>query len=552
MKICNLKIFNTQDELIRNIDFPPQGISFVLGDIEAPKDGTKTSNSIGKTLLLKFLDYIFGANEESKIVKKELKGYILVAIVDHNEKRYEVKRELGQSSNISINGASYPLEKYKRFFDINRQTLARQIVLQSKQSIISVMPNPVEEDYQSVLTLLELYDICDSIQKIYRMQNDLKQNNFNKMQILHLLNISDEKVGDEIFFNEKDIENLSAKIDEINGYIAELKLNAENKSLQEEYTSQNRGVKSLRNELYELQSERDSLSQYISDSATTNLDSETIKMIYNKAKIELPENVIKSLDEVDAFYKAIYEDRIRQAKERIKQIDQSISAINKTILSIEERLDVIAGVLSTNDAYKNALEILYSYNLDLQKLKFKQGQLSQVSLYIKEDEAINNELLSEFSNLGVLKEKFDATHKLYKNFVYEIVNKIYTNARASFDIQFNKYDKKRRPINIAMEITGDAGEGVKEVKKTIMDYLLFYFNKSIDIFIHDSACYNGVDPRQISGLLKELSKMARENKKQVIVSINKYQLADDEFLQEVRDNACIILSENQKLLLCEF
>ena len=92
---------------------------------------------------------------------------------------------------------------------------------------------------------------------------------------------------------------------------------------------------------------------------------------------------------------------------------------------------------------------------------------------------------------------------------------------------------------------------VKEVKKIIMDYLLFYFNKTINIFIHDSSCYNGIDPRQVSGLIKELSRMANENSKQVIVSINKYQLTDD-FIKDVYEQSCVVLSENKKLLQFDF
>lgn len=40
--------------------------------------------------------------------------------------------------------------------------------------------------------------------------------------------------------------------------------------------------------------------------------------------------------------------------------------------------------------------------------------------------------------------------------------------------------------------------------------------------IQDSSCYSGIDPRQVFGMLKELEKLAKETKKQIIVSINKY------------------------------
>ena len=103
-----------------------------------------------------------------------------------------------------------------------------------------------------------------------------------------------------------------------------------------------------------------------------------------------------------------------------------------------------------------------------------------------------------------------------------------------------------------MSITGDAGEGVNEVKNNIIDYLMFNFNKHLEIFIHDSSCYNGIDPRQVSGLINNLINIAEKNKKQVIVAINKYQVSDEQTLKDIEDKSCIILSEKDKLLKFNF
>lgn len=368
-----------------------------------------------------------------------------------------------------------------------------------------------------------------------------------------MLNIQSNNVDNEVFFNEKDIDDLTAKINAVNEEIRGLRLNSENELAQAQYAKINEDVKSLRLQIFELLTEKTSLEKYVAESSRTSIDGDSIKKIYKRVKIELPSVIIKSIEEVDAFYKAICEDRLSKVQQRIHQIEILLQELNNNVTKKEETLDKLGTILSTNDAYKNALEILHTYTNNMQELKYKQGQLSQVLEFIKESDSINNELLSEFSMLGTLKENFEEEHKKYKNFVYGLVGKIYDpSVRASFEIVLKKYDKKARPINISMEITGDAGEGVKEVKKAIMDYLLFNYSNKLDIFIHDSACYNGIDPRQISGLLKELMTMAEQNKKQVIVSINKYQLDDESIIKAIEENACITLSETNKLLLCDF
>jgi uncharacterized protein YydD (DUF2326 family) len=60
MKILELKIKNSSGEIIRDIEFSEIGISFIFGDILEPKNLGGTINSLGKTLLLKCIDYIFG------------------------------------------------------------------------------------------------------------------------------------------------------------------------------------------------------------------------------------------------------------------------------------------------------------------------------------------------------------------------------------------------------------------------------------------------------------------------------------------------------------
>ena len=68
MKILNLRIISPNNQEIQNIKFKKDGLSLIYGDISMPDDKSKTSNSLGKSLLLKFIDYILGANNDDKIV----------------------------------------------------------------------------------------------------------------------------------------------------------------------------------------------------------------------------------------------------------------------------------------------------------------------------------------------------------------------------------------------------------------------------------------------------------------------------------------------------
>ncbi|CKG48658.1 Uncharacterised protein [Streptococcus pneumoniae] len=58
MKILKLKIINKEKQTIRNVIFNPIGLSVILGETNLPYDTKNTSNSIGKTIFLKLIDYI--------------------------------------------------------------------------------------------------------------------------------------------------------------------------------------------------------------------------------------------------------------------------------------------------------------------------------------------------------------------------------------------------------------------------------------------------------------------------------------------------------------
>ena len=553
MKILSLKIIDNDNNNKRDIKFNEAGVSFILGNVTKPKDNAKTSNSIGKTLLLKMIDYVYGANEDHKIIKKQLNGYQLIATVKYNDNLYVVKRILGNSKNIFINDKRKTLDEYKEFFNLNRQLLNKQIYLTNKTSLISYLPKATEEDYLAVLKLLNLDKVCEVISKIYEFQKKISKLSANKKQLLELLNINNNKIGDEIFLNDKEVDELTTNIKKLNDAVAKLNISNENQIAQEKYSKINSELKKLRYDISSLKLEKDNLYNYINDTNDFVMTSDDVVKIYEQTKIELPGMIKRSLSEVNEFYTSIIENRLAQAKKRVIKIEEELN--NKKLQEVEydSELELLANILSTNDAYKNAIEILYAHNNLLQEKKFKQGQLAQIDLMSKEESKIETNLAKYFNDLNQLNEEIQENIKQYKNFVFDMVKNIYDeDAKAVFNIVVKKYSTKNRPISIDMSITGDSGEGVNEVKNNIIDYLIFNFNKDLDMFIHDSSCYNGIDPRQVSGLIKNLISLCKKNNKQVILAINKYQLSDDNIIKIIESNACITLSEKDKLLNFDF
>lgn len=105
------------EEPVRKVKFKKNGLTFIYGDIKRPENRTSTINSLGKTLLLKMIDYLLGANNDSAIMKEAIHGYYLDAKVQFKNDIYNVKRIIGTTDpSIFINGAEKSVTEYRDFF----------------------------------------------------------------------------------------------------------------------------------------------------------------------------------------------------------------------------------------------------------------------------------------------------------------------------------------------------------------------------------------------------------------------------------------------------
>ena len=111
MKILKVSIYSPDKKLLREVNFKENGLSVIYGDVEKPKSESETSNSIGKTILLKIINVVYGAKNSGKDTIKGLDKYIVNATVKNNDIKYEVELTIGDSRGYYINGMKYNLAK---------------------------------------------------------------------------------------------------------------------------------------------------------------------------------------------------------------------------------------------------------------------------------------------------------------------------------------------------------------------------------------------------------------------------------------------------------
>lgn len=554
MKILELKIKDSLGKEKNKIKFKEKGINYIFGDIQEPENKKATINSLGKTLLLKFIDYIFGANEDSKIIKEKIKGYTLEAVILVENKKIKVKRILGNSKEITVNDEIYSLSEYKKIFSINRSLYTKQIILSKKNNEISNRDKASEDDVLSVLKLLNLKDIVNNIKNIYTLQNNIKDLKKSKQNLLSLYSKSNtEEIDKEIFFIDKEVEKKEIELEKISNKIQKLEVSDIQKDTIKEYENKSQKLKKLQIKYEKNKIESERLHNFIEDSNKVDISTEHILKIYKKTEQEIPNMIKKKLEEVEKFHQKVYEERKEFLEDRVKKINDENKNLEIKIEEISENIDKIGFLISQNRIYQESIELLKKYNDDLNELKFKQGSFSKIKEF---EEKINNEnknLEINFEQTKDIRKNYDNIIKEYSDFIYDLVQKIYDeNLEVYFDIKIREKHIKNRPVIFDFSLKGDGGEGINEVKKNLMDILIFKYNKILDFFLQDSSCFNGIDTRQVSGLLKEIDKISNETEKQSIIAINKYQLDDEDIIKIVEKNSILTLSENNKLLGIDF
>src|SRR5690625_1469809 len=558
MKILELNIMSPNDELVRNIKFKESGLTFIYGDIKRPEDRTSTINSLGKTLLLKMIDYLLGANNDSSIMKEAIHKYYLDAKIKYNNELYDVKRIIGNGdSSIYINGEVKELTEYREFFGIKRQDYDKQVILTAKSSLVSLRQNPTLSDYETILDMLMLDQLLKDIKDIYITQDDIKRLKQNRKDLIstfeNSLKKNNETIEQRIYLIDKKEEELRKEIAIMEERIKTLEVSNYKESNITEYENINIEFKRLRRTIEQMRNEKMRLSDYMMEVENSEVTNAQLLSLYEKAKVELPSMVVRQLSDVERFHQSVINDRKETIVKRTKELELMIDDYNEETELLANQLSELGKLIAENRVYQEAIGLYEKYTNNLRELAYEQGQLSR----IKEiDENINDKDSNLVLQFDRAKQSVDKNLiKQYRDFVYEFVKKIYNEQVTTFfDINIKGKHQTRRPIEFILNMTGDTGEGISEVQKNIIDYLLFRYNIDLELIIQDSSCYNGIDPRQVSNMLLYLNEIAKTEKKQAIVAINKFQLKTDHDIFKLINNRAtgVALSENDKLLQFNF
>lgn len=546
------------------------GLNLIIGKQANPDDKSldKTYNGVGKSLLIYILHFCLGSN---KIVpfEEKIPGWEFTLEFSIDGELYTSVRNTSNQSKIFLNGEKLTLAKFRSMMlekefgvtekinNLTFNTLFPRFIRRDRESYVTYDTFiKKEQEYSKVLNNsfllgLETEFVTEKqrLRTLFRQTKDLKTN------------IEEDSIIRDHFNNNEDTEieilDLEDNIEKLKNEISEFKISANYKEIEKEADEKHYLLKELENKRTLINNS----IKHINKSLEVKPDLSEMKVInlYNQAQIEVPEMVVKKMEEAIKFQKNLLKNRNKRlVNEKIKNQDK-LDATEALIEGVGKEFDKALRYLDTHGA-------LGDYNALNKKLNDMQTKLERLNEYQEILRTYKKKLKDVQSDFSTQDNETDNYLENIQDLLEEIMSTFRELSKAFYEkkpggikIINNGGDNTIR-YDIIAKIQDDSSDGVNEVKIFCFDMtiLLLKQNHKFEFLFHDSRLFGNMDPRQRYCLLKVAYEKVNNAGLQYIATINedillsfKDLMTEEEYTNIIEESTRLVLtdeSDKSKLL----
>ncbi|MFW5804255.1 MAG: DUF2326 domain-containing protein [bacterium] len=558
---------------LRKIDFK-KGVNLIVDT--TPKSKIKeTGNDIGKTTVLRLVDYCLGSNgknifqgSEFKDVNEKVEKFLidnnveviisLVSSLD-NQNSHEIilKRNFLQRKDkiASINGHNIPNIKSEYCPELNKLIFG---ITSEKPTFRQIVPRFIRNDAHKMNNILKYLPVTkDSVyETIYLYMFGVKDKNelFSEKQLLvdqlktekiYLNKISGQQPATTI---EQVLSTLESDIEELN--IKKKRFNVSPK-YQEEFEKLGmikENINEISSKLAERQMRLNLINENISDLQEnfSSVDSDVLKSMYTETKSFFPD-LQKKFEDAVKFHNSLIQNKLKFISHDIPAIEKEISDLKVTLNSeLQKEEEIGEKLLSTGSL--SDYELLVA---DLNSKYEKKGQFEEKLYQIRN---LEESIRRKTERLEELTEELNNSEPELMNNI-KIFNKYFTYySKQLYNEEFvlsHFVDNGIYKLRID-NIDANTGDGKKKVQIAAFDLAYIAFTKeigmkSLSFEMHDRI--EGIHPHQLSTLFKLVN--SENFNGQYIVSVLKDKFDSENLKDYFESNKVLELSQNDKLFRIE-
>lgn len=495
-------IIQNKNIIIRDIHFH-KGINLIVDETPVGSSQQATGNNVGKTTVLRLVDYCFGANgkniyqdtefkkQPNTIIETFLKDneiIITVILVDNLEEaaNHQViirKNFLSRNKKLQeINGVNIVSDKE---FDkaLKKEIFKSKVDKPTFKQIISKNIRDEKNKMANIVKVLNSFTRTEEYEALYLFWLGINTDSHSQKELLSKEKTREEnfqkrlKKDGELSLIEQQLILLNEKIEELNKRKNKFNLNenyvADVDKLNEIKFKLNRSS----TELSRLEIRKDLINESKEDleQEYTQIDTTQIKSLYEKAK-SLISNIQVSFEDTVKFHNDLISEKLEYIIKELPEIDQKIRKIKSDIIVLRRAEDTLTETLN-----KSALvEDFEKTILDLNRQFERKGNLEEQKrlwLYSQEKltgiddslNAINEGISSKDTQIQSRITEFNRYFSIMSNRLYG----------ETYLLSSQKNEKGYELIVTNLE--GNPSTGKKKGQIAAFDFSYIEFADSLDI-----------------------------------------------------------------------
>lgn len=565
-----LQIENTNG-VIRHIDFH-QGLNLIVD--ETPEGNEETGNNVGKTTVLRLIDFCFGmdgskiysATEGAKVVNEDVKDFLIntevvitLCLTDSFSKDANdviVRRNFlsGKRCLMEINGQkvekkSFETELQKTLWDLET----------SKPSFRQIISHNFRYDEQRLtqtLRTLNRYskDVEYETLHLYMFgcnfdDGDRKQELDKKLSTDYKYKRRLEKTASKSALRSK-LAIIEREIEELNKKKEDLHLNPDFEKDLEQLNEVKGSLSELAVKQTSLQLRYTLIEEAVEDlnSQKSDIDTRQLELIYRQASAMIGK-LQHTFEELVSYHNEMISRKAAFMSAELPQIRDAISACNSEIASMRVKEHQLAERLQKSASVEALDKLVTQLNMKYQE----KGSLEQHIAQIEEVEnaiSLNEEILKDIDAGLFSQSKQDLIQKQLNKFnqYYSLVSKRLYNESYAIEFSLVKNKEGKSCYKFTPFATDNFSTGKKQGEITCFDmaYIMFADDEQI-------PCLHFIlnDRKELvhDNQLIQIGALANEHMEiQYVASILRDKLPDELNLEQ---NIVLKLSQQSKLFRIE-
>ena len=411
-------IIQNKKSIIRDITFH-KGINLIVDETIVNNSQQTTGNNVGKTTVLRLVDYCFGADGKNIYQDTEFKkqpnttienflkeSEIIITIIlvnDLDNIKNEViirKNFLSRNKKLQeINGENITNDKD---FDrkLKKEIFKSEVVKPTFRQIISKNIRDEKNKMTNIVKVLNSFASSEVYEALYLFWLGVSTDNHNEKELLSL-NKKKEESFQKRLKKEGELSLIEQQLNILNANIEDLNVKKNTFNLNENYSSDIEKLNDIKlklnrnsTELSRLEIRKDLIIESKEDleQEYTQIDTTQIRALYEKASLLIP-NIQVSFEDTVKFHNDLISEKLEYITKELPDIENQIRKIKSEIISLrreEDRLTIILNKSAiTEDFEKIILELNKQFerkgNLEEQKRLwiYSQEKLSQIEQSLK-------------------------------------------------------------------------------------------------------------------------------------------------------------------------